>query len=83
MERRKEGEKEKGKNEQIIELALDKLDKQPFFGKGKQKINVQKFFANLGVETLAVGVEGFEGRYRSDLEKYARLIKEAGIPQED
>ena len=45
--------------------------------------DVQKFFANLGVETLAVGVEGFESRYRSDLEKYARLIKEAGIPQED
>ena len=44
---------------------------------------VQKFFGNLGVETLAVGVEGFEARYKSDLEKYAKLIRDAGIPQED
>jgi tripartite-type tricarboxylate transporter receptor subunit TctC len=45
--------------------------------------DVQKFFANLGVETLAVGVEGFEVRYKADLEKYAKLIRDAGIPQED
>lgn len=45
--------------------------------------DIQKFFTNLGVETLGVGVEGFEARYREDLAKYARLIREAGIPQED
>ena len=45
--------------------------------------DIQKFFANLGVETLAVGVEGFEVRYREDLAKYAKLIRDAGIPQED
>lgn len=45
--------------------------------------DVTKFFSNLGVETLGIGVEGFEARYKSDLEKYAKLIKEAGIPQED
>ena len=45
--------------------------------------DIQKFFTNLGVETLGVGVEGFEVRYREDLAKYAKLIREAGIPQED
>ena len=42
-----------------------------------------KFFTNIGVETVALGVEGFEERYKIDIEKYARLVKEAKIPQED
>jgi len=45
--------------------------------------DIQKFFTNLGVETLGVGVEGFEVRYKEDLAKYAKLIREAGIPLED
>jgi tripartite-type tricarboxylate transporter receptor subunit TctC len=44
---------------------------------------MQKIFVNWGVEGLGVGVEGFEARYRSDIEKYVRLIREAGIPQQD
>ncbi|MFM9971894.1 MAG: Bug family tripartite tricarboxylate transporter substrate binding protein [Burkholderiales bacterium] len=45
--------------------------------------DIQKFFNNIGVETLGLGVEGFEQRYKEDLAKYAKLIREAGIPQED
>ena len=45
--------------------------------------DIQKILANWGVETLGVGVEGFEVRYREDIAKYARLIRDAGIPQED
>ena len=45
--------------------------------------DIQKFFNNLGVETLGMGVEGFEQRYKEDLAKYAKLIRDAGIPQED
>jgi len=29
------------------------------------------------------GAEGFEARYRADIEKYARLIREAGIQPEN
>ena len=44
---------------------------------------MHKILTSWGVEAIGIGVEGFEARYRSDIEKYARLIREAGIPQED
>jgi tripartite-type tricarboxylate transporter receptor subunit TctC len=44
---------------------------------------LQKIMVNWGVEGLGIGVEGFEERYRADIEKYVRLIREAGIPQQD
>jgi tripartite-type tricarboxylate transporter receptor subunit TctC len=43
----------------------------------------QKMVATWGVEPVATGVEGFEARYRADIEKFAKLIREANIPQED
>lgn len=45
--------------------------------------DIQKILVNWGVEPIGIGVEGFEARYRAEIEKYARLIREAGIPQED
>lgn len=45
--------------------------------------DIQKILANWGVETLGVGVEEFEVRYKVDIAKYAKLIRDAGIPQED
>ena len=43
----------------------------------------QKIMATWGVESVAAGVEAFEARYKADIEKYAKLIRDAGIPQED
>jgi tripartite-type tricarboxylate transporter receptor subunit TctC len=45
--------------------------------------DVLKTMQNWGVEPIAIGVEGFEARYKSDIQKYAKLIRDAGIPQED
>jgi len=45
--------------------------------------DMQKILANWGVEPIGIGAEGFEARYRSDVEKFTRLIRESGIPQED
>jgi tripartite-type tricarboxylate transporter receptor subunit TctC len=45
--------------------------------------DVQKIVANWGVEATGMGFEGFEARYRADIDKYAKLIRDAGIPQED
>jgi tripartite-type tricarboxylate transporter receptor subunit TctC len=45
--------------------------------------DVQKTLANWGVENAAMAVEGFEVRYRADIDKFAKLIRDAGIPQED
>ena len=44
---------------------------------------VQKILDKWGVEALGIGVEAFEARYRADIEKYARLIRQAGIRQQD
>ncbi len=44
---------------------------------------MQKNLTNWGVEALGVGVEGFEVRFKADIEKFAKLIRDAGIPQTD
>lgn len=45
--------------------------------------DVLKIMANWGVEGIGIGVEGFEARYKADIEKFTKLIRDAGIPQED
>jgi len=45
--------------------------------------DILKILQNWGVEPIGTGVEGFERRYRSDIEKYTRLVREAGIPLQD
>ena len=45
--------------------------------------DVQKILVGWGVEGIGMGVEQFEVRYRADVEKYARLVREARIPQVD
>ena len=45
--------------------------------------DVLKTLQTWGVEPIATGMEAFEARYKVDIEKYAKLIRDAGIPQED
>lgn len=44
---------------------------------------IQKVLVNWGVEAAGVGVEAFEGHFRADLEKYAKLVRDARIPLVD
>ncbi|MFM9966990.1 MAG: Bug family tripartite tricarboxylate transporter substrate binding protein [Burkholderiales bacterium] len=45
--------------------------------------DIQKIVANWGVEPVGIGVDAFEVRYKEEIAKYARIIREAGIPQQD
>jgi tripartite-type tricarboxylate transporter receptor subunit TctC len=45
--------------------------------------DVEKMLANWGVESAAMGVEQFEPRYRAEIDKFAKLVKDAGIPLVD
>jgi len=45
--------------------------------------DVEKILANWGIEGVAMGVDAFEPRYREDIDKYARLVRDAGIPKAD
>jgi tripartite-type tricarboxylate transporter receptor subunit TctC len=44
---------------------------------------VLKILANWGVEPAAIGVDQFEPIFRSDLDKYAKLVRDARIPLVD
>ena len=45
--------------------------------------DVEKMLATWGVEAAAMGVEAFEPRYRAEIDKFAKLVKDAGIPLVD
>jgi tripartite-type tricarboxylate transporter receptor subunit TctC len=45
--------------------------------------DILKILANWGVDPAAVGVEQFEAIFRGDLDKYAKLVRDAKIPQVD
>ena len=45
--------------------------------------DVEKMLATWGVEAAAMGVGQFEPRYRAEIDKFAKLVKEAGIPLVD
>ncbi|OGA03363.1 MAG: hypothetical protein A3H35_14005 [Betaproteobacteria bacterium RIFCSPLOWO2_02_FULL_62_17] len=45
--------------------------------------DVQKMLATWGVEVAGMGVEAFEPRYRAEIDKFAKLVKDAGIPLVD
>ena len=45
--------------------------------------DVEKIVASWGVEGIGMGVDEFEVRYRADVEMYARLVRDAKIPQVD
>jgi tripartite-type tricarboxylate transporter receptor subunit TctC len=45
--------------------------------------DVEKMLVSWGVEAAAMGVETFEPRYRAEIDKFAKLVKDAGIPQVD
>ena len=45
--------------------------------------DVEKMLAAWGVEAAAMGVEQFEPRYRAEIDKFVKLVKDAGIPLVD
>jgi tripartite-type tricarboxylate transporter receptor subunit TctC len=45
--------------------------------------DVEKMLVSWGVEAAAMGIETFEPRYRAEIDKFAKLVKDAGIPQVD
>ena len=45
--------------------------------------DVEKMLATWGVEPAGMGVELFEPRYRAEIDKFAKLVKDAGIPLVD
>ncbi len=45
--------------------------------------DILKILQNWGVEPIGTAVDAFEVRYRADIEKYTRLVREAGIPLQD
>ncbi len=45
--------------------------------------DVEKMLASWGLESAAMGVEAFEPRYRAEIDKFAKLVKDAGIPLVD
>ena len=45
--------------------------------------DVEKMLAIWGVEVAGMGVESFEPRYRAEIDKFVKLVKDAGIPMVD